>query len=99
MQTDTQKPSTLFSTIALSMLAGLACFILASLLSSNPKPKEQLLNAESIAEYVVEQMPESHLRNNLMIVMGSEYSGDSAELNELLRAYAEMKLKQMKNQL
>ena len=100
MTTEQQAPSTLFPTIALSMLAGLGVFILLSLLSSDgPKQNDATLTPEAVVNYVAEDMPESHLRSNLLIAFGAEYNGDSQELSELLRTYAEMKLKQMKNGL
>ena len=52
-------------------------------------------NIDTIVEYVSRDMTDSPLRNNLLIVFGTEYNGDSQELNKLLSKYAEIKLSQI----
>jgi hypothetical protein len=54
--------------------------------------------AELIADYVVD-MPDCALRSNLLTVFGAEYNDSSEELNEVLRAYAKMKVKELNSQL
>jgi hypothetical protein len=63
--------------------------------------KEPIANnnaAELIATYVVD-MPESALRSNLLTVFGAEYNGSSQELNEILKSYANMKIKELNEEL
>jgi hypothetical protein len=44
----------------------------------------------------IEQLPDCALKSNCYVVLAAEYGKDSDELNELLNAYAEMKLKELK---
>ena len=92
------ETDTRFSTIALGMFVGLSMFIITALISSDAKPENVALTPEAIAEYIVDEMPESYLQRNLFIVFGAEYSDSSKELNDLLSLYAQMKIEQMQKQ-
>ena len=46
-------------------------------------------------ELVIDELPDSSLKRNLYIIMASEYTGDSEELNELMQAYSKMKIKEL----
>lgn len=50
---------------------------------------------DEFAEYIVVEMPACALRSNLLIVFGTEYAGDSQELNDMLQAYSEIKMQKM----
>jgi|688.fasta_scaffold469543_4 hypothetical protein len=46
-------------------------------------------------ELVIDELPDSSLKRNLYIILASEYTGDSEELNELMQAYSKMKIKEL----
>jgi hypothetical protein len=94
----TTETDTRFSTIALSMLGGVALFIITAFLSSDAKPKHNALTPETMADYVINEMPDSVLRRNLLIVFGAEYGEDSQELNDLLSMFSQMKIDQLQKQ-
>lgn len=58
------------------------------------QPKESLIDA-------INNLPDGSFKANLMTVVGAEYNGDSDQLNEILNAYAKLKIKEIekKNQL
>lgn len=91
-------PTTLFADITLGALAGLALFVVVSLLRAEPEPKQRDVSVEDVVDFIVEKMPESYLRKNLLVVFGAEYSESSDELNELLTAYSQMKLDEMEKE-
>lgn len=64
----------------------------------NKQPAADINSAELIATYVVD-MPDSALRSNLLTVFGAEYNGTSQELNEILKSYAKMKIKELNQEL
>jgi hypothetical protein len=68
---------------------------IGSYFKNAPAEDAMQIKADSIAEFVVDEMPDSPLRNNLMTVFGAEYAGSSEELNEVLRAYAKMKVQEL----
>jgi len=45
----------------------------------------------------IESLPDSHAKRNLQIVLATEYADDSEQLFHILRAYAEMKVKELNN--
>jgi hypothetical protein len=57
-------------------------------------PKQSLIDA-------INNLPDGSFKANLMTVVGTEYNGDSDQLNEILSAYAKMKINEIKkkNQL
>jgi hypothetical protein len=55
---------------------------------------EALRPAKTLQEFINE-LPDGSLKSNLMIVIGTEYSGDSQQLNEILQAYAKLKIKEI----
>ena len=65
----------------------------------NKQPAADINSAELIADYVVDKMPDSALRSNLLTVFGAEYNGTSQELNELLKSYAKMKIHELNEEL
>lgn len=79
---------TMIMIIALSFL----CFYS---INEEQQPAAPTITAQAMATYVSTQMPDSHLRSNLLVVFGTELNGDSQELNALLLKYAEVKIKQM----
>jgi len=46
-------------------------------------------------ELVIDELPDSSLKRNLYIILASEYTGDSEELNEIMQAYSKMKIKEL----
>jgi hypothetical protein len=55
-------------------------------------PESITLNHGYILERDVDRLPDGFLKNNMQIIMASEFAGSSEELNEILRAYAKMKI-------
>lgn len=49
----------------------------------------------------INSLPNSSFKANLIVAVGAEYNGDSDQLNEILNAYAKLKIKEIekKNQL
>lgn len=58
------------------------------------QPKDSLIS-------VINRLPDGSFKANLMTAVGAEYNGDSDQLNEILNAYAKLKIKEIKkkNQL
>lgn len=52
---------------------------------------------EFISDYI-DNLPDSSLKSNLSAVLGAEYADSSDELNEILQAYAVMKIEELKKQ-
>jgi hypothetical protein len=55
---------------------------------------EALCHAKTLQE-LINELPNGSLKSNLMIIIGTEYSGDSEQLNEILQAYAKLKIKEI----
>jgi len=55
-------------------------------------PETISINQGYILERDVDRLPDGFLKNNMQIIMASEFAGSSEELNEILRAYAKMKI-------
>jgi hypothetical protein len=87
-------------TAALVNAAVLTVIVASFLLGAhvNKQPAADINSAELIATYVVD-MPDSALRSNLLTVFGAEYNGSSQELNEILKSYAKMKIKELNEEL
>lgn len=88
-------------------VTALVCAILVALIVSvgaflgNHKPvvakQDNVAKMEIMAQYVIDEMPDSALRSNLLTVFGAEYAGESQMLNKLMLKYAEMKIQQLNN--
>lgn len=92
----TTSPTKVRNTTALVCAVLVATIIsIGSYFNNAPAEDAMQIKADSIAEFVVDEMPDSPLRNNLMTVFGAEYAGSSEELNEVLRAYAKMKVQEL----
>lgn len=82
-------------------LVALACALLTAAvvaISSCVQQQQTSINkplVDEFAEYIVDEMPACALRSNLLIVFGTEYAGDSQELNELLQAFSQMKIQEL----
>lgn len=64
-------------------------------------PATVTLNPAHILELDINKLPDGILKNNMQIVIASEYAGSGEELNEILRAYAKMQIESLsrKNEL
>jgi hypothetical protein len=81
----------IFMVLATALFITVLCFwaVKASLAILDPAdPLKQL-------ELVIDELPDSSLKRNLYIILASEYTGDSEELNELMQAYSKMKIKEL----
>jgi len=81
----------IFMVLATALFITVLCFwvIEFSLAIIHPTdPLKQL-------ELVIDELPDSSLKRNLYIILASEYTGDSEELNELMQAYSKMKIKEL----
>jgi len=98
METTTQNK---IQVVAALVNAAVLTVIIASFFIGahlNKQPAADINSAELIADYVVD-MPDSALRSNLLTVFGAEYNGTSQELNEILKSYAKMKIKELNQEL
>lgn len=77
--------------IGFLICAGISIYTKINLIPQQPPA----CTIDTIVDYISKDMTESPLRNNLLIVFGTEYNGDSQELNKLLNRYAEIKLSQI----
>lgn len=66
---------------------------------SHPKPNLEVkpttsleISQEHLLELNINKLPDGDLKNSMTIVLASEYAGVGTELNELLRAYAQMQV-------
>ena len=64
----------------------------------NIKISPEILTSEKTLEELIENLPDGSFKSNLMVILGADLNGDSDQLNEILRAYAQMKIKEMKKQ-
>lgn len=83
-------------------ITALACaIIIATLVSvhgyvqNEYKPASKSIDADKFAEFVIDEMPDSPLRSNLLTVFGAEFAGSSQELNQILQAYSKMKIQEL----
>lgn len=62
---------------------------------------EQVEQVDSPKKFIsdyIDNLPDSSLKSNLSAVLGAEYAESSDELNEILQAYAVMKIEELKKQ-
>ena len=52
-------------------------------------------NAVNRLEAIVDELPPGNLKSNMYTVLAAEYGGDGDSLQEHLKAYAEMKIKEL----
>lgn len=46
---------------------------------------------------LIDKLPDSPVKGNLMIIIATEYAGNSAELNEILQQFAKMQMEKLHN--
>jgi len=66
-------------------------------ITTSKKPEQVKVIYPSISEYI-DSLPEGALKSNMSAVLGAEYADSSDELNEILQAYAVMKLDELRKQ-
>lgn len=54
-----------------------------------PEPIDQIIEA-------IEKLPDSALKSNLYIIIGTEYAGDGEALNKVLQEWARLQVDQLK---
>lgn len=72
------------------------------------KPQQDLKKSDVVTAVVQEQniqikdvekwllaLPDSAFKSNLLTVLGAEYGGNSEELNDLMKAFIEIKLQEL----
>lgn len=59
---------------------------------------EQVDSPKQFISDYIDNLPDSSLKSNLSAVLGAEYADSSDELNEILQAYAVMKIEELKKQ-
>jgi len=89
------------SLTAFLIIAATACAFVFSLYSAAYLTSRCELNIDTGSKEeclvrAIEQLPDCALKSNCYVVLAAEYCKDSDELSELLNAYAEMKLKDLK---
>lgn len=67
------------------------------LLMRDDPPGDKAVNPLDKLEVAIYALPDSQLKSNLFTVLAAEYTSDSKELSELLRAYSQMKIKEIQN--
>lgn len=90
-----EHPHTIRNLVALACALLTAAVVAFSSFVSNQQTQINNQLVDEFAEYIVDEMPACALRSNLLIVFGTEYAGDSQELNELLQAFSQMKIQEL----
>lgn len=90
-----EHPHTIRNLVALACALLTAAFVTFSSFVNNQQTQINKQLVDEFAEYIVDDMPACALRSNLLIVFGTEYAGDSQELNELLQAFSQMKIQEL----
>jgi hypothetical protein len=57
-------------------------------------PKEEV-NVVHRLEAIIDELPPGNLKSNMYTVLAAEYGGDGDSLQERLKAYAEMRIKEL----
>jgi hypothetical protein len=74
-------------------------FTIKDLSSNAPVSTETPLKSPLDATMVeISRLPDGSLKSNLSAVLGAEFANSSDELNEILQAYAVMKLEELKKE-
>jgi hypothetical protein len=63
-----------------------------------PLVVQNVVSSVSDLRECIHNLPDTPLKSNLSAVLGAEYADSSDELNEILQAYAVMKLEQLKKE-
>jgi uncharacterized membrane protein affecting hemolysin expression len=90
-----EHPHTVRNLVALACALLTAAVVAFSSFVNNQQTQINNQLVDEFAEYIVDEMPACALRSNLLIVFGTEYAGDSQELNELLQAFSQMKIQEL----